>query len=615
MKNSKKSNKEIKDGKYRDCYLVYTRKSTDESENQKNSIEYQEKENKRFATDNGFKIASLNQKGLCSHGIISERHSGFKEGNELSISDDGLVQYRIDRPKFKQMVQYVAQGYFKGIICLCWDRISRNKGDDTIIRKLMRRGVDIHFVYAKYDKSSSGELHMDIDGMFAQHHSRVTSEKVRATIRNSRNKGICTYRAPIGYLNEGTMDNKPYDPDRAPVISDMFKLYATGDWSLSDLARHANQLGMTTVPVRRPRTEDEMLADVLPEIDKVSRPITENHVSRILKNEFYTGKVLNEDGVYIPSISHKALIDDKTFLTVQSLLSEKTVSIHYTKKLDHPLRGIVRCAYCKRVYTPYSKKGILYFNARCKRGCKNSMKNCNFDYLAEQFLSILSTLYFTQEERVKLDARTSTEIALLEEKRLEELSRLERRKKRAREELAYLRTNRLTLLKSGAYTPEALVQEQQKLETMLNTMLGEEFISEAAMTELVKDVILFSELLENAETVYIKSNPHQKEQIIRLIFSELFVAQDMLEYKIKKGLEPFDDRISALCDPTAWLSELFVSRQDFVCRMVGIQALLRMSPHNVITSCPKFESSNEPWRYMRNSWVRPHSKFFILGLL
>jgi site-specific DNA recombinase len=253
--------KDIHSGKYRDLYLVYNRKSTDEADNQKNSISYQRVENTRFAKKDHLPIAQVTLTGLCTNGVISEKHSGFKENDELSFSDDGMVQYRIDRPKFQQMVQLVNAGYFKGIICLCWDRISRNKGDETIVRKLMKKGIDIRFSWATYDKSSSGELHMDIDGMFAVHHSRVTSEKVTVSTKNSREKGKCTYRAPIGYLNEGNMDHKPFDPVRAPIIAEMFELYATGDWSLSDLARHANQQGFTTVPMRSRRSKAEILAD------------------------------------------------------------------------------------------------------------------------------------------------------------------------------------------------------------------------------------------------------------------------------------------------------------------------------------------------------------------
>ena len=44
MSNKQKSEqdilKEITSGKYADCYLVYNRKSTDEADNQKNSIAY-----------------------------------------------------------------------------------------------------------------------------------------------------------------------------------------------------------------------------------------------------------------------------------------------------------------------------------------------------------------------------------------------------------------------------------------------------------------------------------------------------------------------------------------------------------------------------------------------
>ncbi len=277
-------------------YFIYNRKSTDEADSQKNSIEYQKRENVRYAKAQGLPIAPINLDGFCSNGVISERHSGFKERHDLSFSKDGLVQYRIERPKFQRMVRLLNDGRFKGVICLCWDRMSRNRGDDTVIRKLMRKGVDIRFVYATYDKSSAGELHMDIDGMFAQHHSRVTSEKVALSTRANRQKGKCTYRAPIGYLNPGNMDHKPHDPERAPIIKELFKRYATGAWSLSDLAAFANEQGMTTVPMRRPRTPEEMLSDAPVELPQVSRPITENHVSRILGNPFYVGKVLGENG-------------------------------------------------------------------------------------------------------------------------------------------------------------------------------------------------------------------------------------------------------------------------------------------------------------------------------
>jgi site-specific DNA recombinase len=545
--------KDIQSGKYREYYLIYNRKSTDEADNQKNSISYQKSENARYAHRERLPIAPITIKGFCADGVISEKHSGFTEDDDITISDGGLVQYRIDRPKFQRMLQFVNQGYFKGIICLCWDRISRNKGDDTIIRKLMRRGVDIRFVYAKYEKTSSGALHMDIDGMFAQHHSRVTSEKVSMTIRNAREKGICTYRAPIGYLNLGKMEHKPIDPERGPIIQRMYELYATGDWSLSDLARWACEQGFTTVPMRRRRSKEEMLDeedDEVAEIPKISRPVTVNLISRILTNPFYTGKTLDADGGYTESISHEPLVTQELFDDVQAVLKKKKVSIHYTEKLDLPLRGIIRCAHCSRVYTPYPKKGIQYYNARCVSGCENTFKNFNFAFIDKEVKGLLSNLYFTEDEIAEMDARAGTEIALLEEKRQKGFDQMERKKKKIREDLGYLRTNKIPLLKSGVYTPEEYVAEEEKLEAELSVLKDSEDVSDVAMRETMKDIEKLSELIKDVVPVYDFAKPHEKEKIIRVIFSELYVAQDVLQYKVKKGFEAFENRFVAVCDPT-----------------------------------------------------------------
>src|SRR5664279_898079 len=123
--------KEIQSGKYRAYYLVYNRKSTDEPENQKNSIKYQKSETTRFGYREHLPIAPITIEGFCANGSISEKHSAFKENSNLILGDNGLVQYRIGRPKFAKLVQFLHRGYFKGVIILCWDRISRNKGDES----------------------------------------------------------------------------------------------------------------------------------------------------------------------------------------------------------------------------------------------------------------------------------------------------------------------------------------------------------------------------------------------------------------------------------------------------------------------------------------------------
>ena len=555
LKTEEQILKDIQSGKYRDSYLVYIRKSTDDAENQKNSLAYQRAEIARFAEKEGLKIAGLAIKGFCMDGVISESHSGFKEDEMLIFGeDDTTVQIRVERPKFHRLAKLLHGGYFKGAIFLCWDRASRNKSDNAIINRLIKKGVDVRFVFAQYDKTSSGELHQDIDGMFAQHHSRVTREKVTATMRNARSRGLCTHRAPVGYLNEGNMHWKPQDPQKAPIIKTLFEMAATGEWSLADLTRWAIEQGLTMQPQRRRRTQEEIWEEdekgVRAEIEAISRPPVVNSIHKILTNPFYTGRVRGNDGDWIPSVSHDYLIDDSTFREVQNQLQKKNKSVHYKQVLDHPLRGIARCGSCERVYTPYVQKGIVYYGSRCKAGCENALKNINFEFIADKAGELIAKLSFTEDELAEIDARTSTDIATLDARRIKKLEAGERRKKKIREDLTYLSTNRLALLSSGAYTPESLVGEMKKLNTELSELNDEEAISDISMAETVKESLKLSELLKNIGQIYELASPQEKDRIIRTIFSELYFTENTLEYKAKKGFEALSSRFDTNCDLT-----------------------------------------------------------------
>jgi site-specific DNA recombinase len=450
-------------GKYRNCYLVYSRKSTDEPDNQKNSIKYQRAENTKFAQREHLPIAPIAIKGFCVDGIISERHSGFKEDNAISITNAGVVQYRIERPKFMRLIQFLSKGSFRGIIVLCWDRVSRNRGDDTVVRKLMKNGVDIRFVYANYEKTSSGALHMDIDGMFAEHHSRVTAEKVRNVTRDLRDRGICTYKAPIGYLNQGTMEHKPFDAVRAPIVKEMYEL-AAKERSISDLAKWANEQGLTTLPIRRRRTEEEMLAEEEEDkaIERISRPITRAIVHRILTSPFYTGKIVDSNGRYIQSKSHEALVTEELFMKVQQALANRRMTVCYGEKLDLPHRGIVRCKECRRVYTPYIQKGTQYFYARCRPNCPNPHKSFNLRFFEAEVGKCLNSLSFIPEELAEIDAFDKKDVSTFENERLKRLAQNDRRIRKITEDLAYLHNNKLSLLKTGVYTPEGILEEEQR---------------------------------------------------------------------------------------------------------------------------------------------------------
>ena len=309
--NRKNVIQDIKAGKYKDCYLVYNRKSTDEPNKQQYSIYNQQKGISTYIATHAISVAHVSLPLFCTNGIISEKHTAFKEDDNISFSKDGEVQYRIGRPKFQRLIQFLSQGYFRGVICLCYDRLSRNDTDSAIIEKLIRRGIDVRFVWNTYEDSSSGMIHRGMDATFSRYHSLHTSEKVTDSIRNAKNDRKCTYKAPVGYLNKGTMEHKPFDPKRHEIVRRLFELYSTGEWSLSALAQWANQQGFTMPPMRTPRTTEEILAD---EEDadnkhpKIERPLALNALQRILDNKFYAGYTRGIGDTWVLSRSHKPLI-------------------------------------------------------------------------------------------------------------------------------------------------------------------------------------------------------------------------------------------------------------------------------------------------------------------
>jgi site-specific DNA recombinase len=369
----------------------------------------------------------------------------------------------------------------------------------------------------------------------------------------------------VGYLNQGQMEHKPTDPERAPIVKKLFEMYATGRWSLIGLTRWAVDQGFTMPPVRRRRTQEEMLAeeedDARVAIQPVSRPPTYANIHKVLTNRFYLGEVRGNGGTWIKSTSHEALIPEDLFNRVQVELRRKNKSAHYANVLDYPLRAMVRCGLCGRVYTPYPKKGVMYYGARCSAGCANPKRSFNFNFIADKIGERIAKLSFTDEELDDLDAQASTDIALLEAKRLQELEANERKKKRIREDLAYLNANRLTLLKTGAYTPETIVAEETRLSLELSTLENLEKASDVAMQETVRDVVKLSELLRDVYFYYQNANPQEKEAITREIFSELTVLGETLDYKCTRGFQPLASRFVSQGGPKTWLSELILQRE------------------------------------------------------
>jgi hypothetical protein len=75
------------------------------------------------------------------------------------------------------------------------------------------------------------------------------------------------------------------------------------------------------------------------------------------------------------------------------------------------------------------------------------------------------------------------------------------------------------------------------------------------MHEVIKDLVKLSELLKSGSRSYGLANSIGKEQIMKIIFSELFISGNTLTYQCKNGFKALQNRFSAVCDQTGWISE------------------------------------------------------------
>jgi DNA invertase Pin-like site-specific DNA recombinase len=192
-------------------YVLYARKSTEQDEKQALSIDSQVKEMLQIAERDGLEIVDIRR----------ESHSAKESGQ---------------RPVFKELLEDIRRGRFNGILTWNPDRLSRNAGDLGSVVDLMDQKLLIEIrSYGQYFRNSPNEkfLLMILCSQ-AKLENDNKSINVKRGLKTRVEMGLWPAPAPTGYMKEKRMDRKCetlIDPDRAPVIKQMFEKVAYEKWS------------------------------------------------------------------------------------------------------------------------------------------------------------------------------------------------------------------------------------------------------------------------------------------------------------------------------------------------------------------------------------------------
>ncbi len=180
---------------------------------------------------------------------------------------------------------------------------------------------------------SDDELSWGIKAVVASAERRKIARRVRDNMQFLKRRGALLGVVPQGYRRDG--NSIVEDSQAGPIIRDIFRLYATGQYSLNTLAEHLNREGL-----RPPRG---------PEKAKHNRPpaliFTGDVLKDMLRNPTYLGKV-SVDGRLVEG-RHPALVDQATWdkcaaVRTRNFRRKTTTWTRY----PYPLKQILRCGRC-----------------------------------------------------------------------------------------------------------------------------------------------------------------------------------------------------------------------------------------------------------------------------
>ena len=349
-------------------YYGYIRVST--AKQGKHSVSLPEQKNaiQSFADREGFTISEW----------FEEKETAAKRG----------------RPIFGKMLKALKEGKAKGVIIHKIDRGARNLKDWADLAELMDMGVEVHTANENLDLTSrGGRLTADLQAVVAADYIRNLREETKKGLYGRLKQGIYPWNAPLGYLNTGSGKVKEIDTFRAPLIKRVFELYATGKYSLTELRKESEAIGLRSLS---------------------GKVLSRNSLSIMLNNPFYVGIIrIKRTGETFKG-KHRPIISSALFNQVKRVLAGKNNKKVYVH--DFLFRGLFNCAYCGYYMIGEKQKGKIYY--RChKKDCPT--KGVREEHIDKSIRSILSSLKFTDLEIKRLRADSEELLAGLELKKNE----------------------------------------------------------------------------------------------------------------------------------------------------------------------------------------------------
>jgi hypothetical protein len=215
--------------------------------------------------------------------------------------------------------------------------------------------------------------------LMAKNYVDNLSEETRKGMLEKARQGIWPSYAPLGYKNVNGPDGRRTivpDPDVAPIITRTYEWYATGKYSVDEIARMAHADGLA--------------------YRKSGAAVPKSTVHKILRNRIYSGDFDFDGTTYTGN--YEPIVSRELWQQVQGVLDGRFARKTRQAKHDFAFSGLLTCGHCGCALVGDIKKGrYVYYR------CTHFKQNCPEPYtreeaLEEKFTQMLNEIHFSPEE-------------------------------------------------------------------------------------------------------------------------------------------------------------------------------------------------------------------------
>lgn len=407
----------------------------------------------------------------------------------------------VKRNEIQNVLANVEKNKYDAILCVAYDRLTRgDKEDQGKLENILKKHDTLIITPSKiYDlNSEEGETSAEIDGFIARMEYRRIKKRLEDGKHRSAALGIDVANTVCyGFTKDAdTKKLEPYEPE-AQHVRMIYSLCIEG-YGTAMIASKLFNLGIKT---------------------RKGNIFTKKTVADIIKNVKYKGdqfygktknKTKAKNFTYTEH-AHTPIVSPEDWRLANNMMKQRQAPIPQTKELKNPFASILKCSFCNKTMKAVHNRGTIRLicdTHGCT--CRSVLIEIVEVKVIEAIQSILSNI----------EVEPITEENTILEQLLKQKDNLEKQI----DDLINQRKSLHEFLEKRIYTPEVFLERQEVINMEIDALkeklilLDEEIEHELNKHNNAKNL---KPLIMNCMEIYFKSNPTQKNKLLKSFISKI----------------------------------------------------------------------------------------------